>query len=100
MQTVLAGEKPRHHVEVIDGQDLDEASPLWAIQDPPGTGKPRQPGPIPGAGAWILGAYPSPGSSKHWPTWEHIFAMAARRLPQPRVLHPYPVQRFAATHPK
>ena len=36
-------------------------------------------------------------SPKHWPTWERIFALAARWLPRPRVLHPYPVQRFAAT---
>ena len=34
-RAILAGENPRHHVEVIDGQGLDEASPLWAIPDPP-----------------------------------------------------------------
>jgi len=39
-------------------------------------------------------------SQKHPPTWERIFALAARWLPSPRVLHPYPLQRFAATHPR
>jgi RNA-directed DNA polymerase len=39
-------------------------------------------------------------SQTHPPTWERIFALAARWLPSPRVLHPYPVQRFAATHPR
>jgi hypothetical protein len=33
-RAILAGENPRHQVEVIDGHGLDEASPLWAIPDP------------------------------------------------------------------
>ena len=33
-------------------------------------------------------------------TWERMIAIAKRWLPSPRVLHPYPAQRFAANHPR
>src|SRR5713226_2240992 len=39
-------------------------------------------------------------SQKHRLTWTRILAMADRWLPQPRVLHPYPHDRFAASHPR
>jgi group II intron reverse transcriptase/maturase len=39
-------------------------------------------------------------SQKRWLTWERMLALAKRWLPQPRVLHPYPEQRFAASHPR
>jgi group II intron reverse transcriptase/maturase len=39
-------------------------------------------------------------SQKHRPNWARILALAARWLPQPRALHPYPTARFAATHPR
>jgi group II intron reverse transcriptase/maturase len=32
-------------------------------------------------------------------TWDRLRQLAARWLPVPRVLHPWPLQRFAATHP-
>jgi RNA-directed DNA polymerase len=32
--------------------------------------------------------------------WARMSRLAERWLPQPRVLHPYPEQRFAATHPR
>jgi len=32
--------------------------------------------------------------------WARIHRLAERWLPRPRVLHPYPEQRFAATHPR
>jgi len=34
-RAIIAGDNPRRHAEVIDGKDLDETSPLWAIPDPP-----------------------------------------------------------------
>jgi RNA-directed DNA polymerase len=33
-------------------------------------------------------------------TWARMQRLAKRWLPQPRVLHPWPTQRFAATHPR
>ena len=33
-------------------------------------------------------------------SWERTLALAKRWLPQPRVLHPYPAVRFAASHPR
>jgi RNA-directed DNA polymerase len=33
-------------------------------------------------------------------SWGRILALAKRWLPQPRVLHPYPAMRFAASHPR
>jgi group II intron reverse transcriptase/maturase len=33
-------------------------------------------------------------------TWERIFPITAHWLPAPRVLHPYPTDRFLATHPR
>ena len=35
-------------------------------------------------------------SQKGWITWERIDRLAARWLPQPRILHPWPNQRFNA----
>ena len=39
-------------------------------------------------------------SQKRGVTWERMIAIAKRWLPSPRVLHPYPAQRFAANHPR
>ena len=33
-------------------------------------------------------------------TWERMNRLAARWLPNPRVLHPWPTMRFAASHPR
>jgi len=33
-------------------------------------------------------------------SWQRTLALAKRWLPQPRVLHPYPAVRFAASHPR
>src|ERR1700676_5402816 len=33
-------------------------------------------------------------------SWTRTLALADRWLPQPRVLHPYPADRFAASHPR
>jgi group II intron reverse transcriptase/maturase len=38
-------------------------------------------------------------SQRHRPIWDRLDRLAARWLPLPRVLHPWPTQRFAATHP-
>jgi group II intron reverse transcriptase/maturase len=35
-------------------------------------------------------------SQKDWTTWERIDRLAARWLPQPRILHPWPEKRFDA----
>ena len=32
--------------------------------------------------------------------WGRLFPILSRWIPQPRVLHPYPHVRFAATHPR
>jgi RNA-directed DNA polymerase len=32
--------------------------------------------------------------------WEKMLGLGDRWLPRPRVLHPYPVKRFAASHPR
>ena len=39
-------------------------------------------------------------SQKHPISWTRILALADRWLPQPRVLHPYPAVRFAASYPR
>ena len=39
-------------------------------------------------------------SQKSRPTWAYRVALANRWLPHPRVLHPYPADRFAASHPR
>ena len=39
-------------------------------------------------------------SQKHRPNWARIHQLVERWLPRPRVLHPYPDARFAATHPR
>jgi group II intron reverse transcriptase/maturase len=39
-------------------------------------------------------------SQKDHFTWERMHSLAAEWLPQPRILHPYPDQRFAVTHPR
>ncbi|MGO9269099.1 MAG: reverse transcriptase, partial [Terriglobia bacterium] len=33
-------------------------------------------------------------------TWERYANLVARWLPRPRILHPYPNERFAVTHPR
>ena len=39
-------------------------------------------------------------SQKRRLSWIRMLALADRWLPRPRVLHPYPADRFAATHPR
>ena len=39
-------------------------------------------------------------SQKRRIDWDRMLEIARQWLPQPRVLHPYPEQRFAATHPR
>jgi group II intron reverse transcriptase/maturase len=39
-------------------------------------------------------------SQKRPISWKRTLALAARWLPKPRVLHPYPAVRFAASHPR
>jgi len=39
-------------------------------------------------------------SQKDRPTWERIRKIADAWLPQPRILHPWPAQRFAVKHPR
>ena len=39
-------------------------------------------------------------SQKRRISWTRMLALANRWLPRPRVLHPYPADRFAATHPR
>ncbi len=39
-------------------------------------------------------------SQKHRPNWARVLQLTERWLPEPRVLHPYPSVRFAATHPR
>jgi group II intron reverse transcriptase/maturase len=37
---------------------------------------------------------------KRRPPWDRLHQLAERFIPRPRVLHPYPEQRFAASHPR
>jgi RNA-directed DNA polymerase len=39
-------------------------------------------------------------SQQHRISWTRMLALATRWLPAPKVLHPYPDARFAATHPR
>jgi GrpB-like predicted nucleotidyltransferase (UPF0157 family) len=39
-------------------------------------------------------------SQKRPISWTRILALGRRWLPNPRVLHPYPADRFAASHPR
>jgi group II intron reverse transcriptase/maturase len=39
-------------------------------------------------------------SQKDGLTWERMAKIAAEWLPRPRILHPWPVQRFAVKHPR
>jgi len=39
-------------------------------------------------------------SQKHRLTATRMYSLETRWLPQPRVLHPYPEQRFTASHPR
>jgi RNA-directed DNA polymerase len=39
-------------------------------------------------------------SQRHHLTWDRMHRLAARWLPPPRVVHPWPRQRFAANHPR
>ena len=39
-------------------------------------------------------------SQKRRLSWTRMLALADRWLPRPRVLHPYPATRFAASHPR
>ena len=38
-------------------------------------------------------------SQRHHLTWDRMSKLAAHWLPEPRVLHPWPCERFAASHP-
>jgi RNA-directed DNA polymerase len=39
-------------------------------------------------------------SQRGWSPWQRLGPLLDRWLPPPRVLHPYPEQRFAARHPR
>ena len=39
-------------------------------------------------------------SQRHRYHWDRMARLAARWLPKPRVLHPWPTERFAASHPR
>ena len=39
-------------------------------------------------------------SQRHRLTWERFGPIAKRWIPSPKILHPYPNQRFAAKHPR
>ena len=39
-------------------------------------------------------------SQKHRLSWNRMLTLGQRWLPAPRVLHPYPAARFAASHPR
>ena len=39
-------------------------------------------------------------SQTHRPNWARILRLVHHWLPQPRILHPYPDARFAASHPR
>jgi RNA-directed DNA polymerase len=39
-------------------------------------------------------------SQKDWTTWARITKLADDWLPRPRILHPWPSQRFAVKHPR
>jgi hypothetical protein len=39
-------------------------------------------------------------SQTHRPNWARILRLVNHWLPQPRILHPYPDARFAASHPR
>ena len=39
-------------------------------------------------------------SQKHKLTWDRMAKLAADWLPSPRILHPWPNQRFAVKHPR
>jgi group II intron reverse transcriptase/maturase len=39
-------------------------------------------------------------SQRHTLTWERMGELAAAWLPQPRIIHPWPRQRFAVKHPR
>ena len=39
-------------------------------------------------------------SQRHRPNWARVLQLTEQWLPEPRVLHPYPSVRFAATHPR
>ena len=47
-----------------------------------------------------LAANATPTQSKDQTNWERIAKLADDFLPQPRILHPWPNQRFAVTHPR
>ena len=39
-------------------------------------------------------------SQKDWSQWDRMARLAAAYLPRPRILHPWPSQRFAVKHPR
>ena len=45
---------------------------------------------------WTLGRRSEKGALN----WERMAKLAGDWLPQPRILHPWPNQRFAVTHPR
>jgi RNA-directed DNA polymerase len=42
---------------------------------------------------------PTPGSNAR-PNWAWILRLVSRWSPEPKILHPYPDARFAASHPR
>jgi hypothetical protein len=55
---------------------------------------------VPGAGASLLGHTLKRRSQRRRYAWVRRLKLAAQWLPTPRVLHPWPLDRFAATHPR
>jgi len=49
---------------------------------------------------WLWRASLLRRSQRHHLTWDRMHRLAARWLPPPRVVHPWPRQRFAANHPR
>ena len=39
-------------------------------------------------------------SQRHRLNWERMHRLLERWIPHPRIVHPWPRQRFAATHPR
>ncbi len=49
-------------------------------------------------GLWLRAARRR--GDRHKTGWSQIMQLAARYLPEPRILHPWPEQRFAVKHPR
>ena len=53
-----------------------------------------------GKGDAPVAANLAPSRAKASPNWTRLHQLVVRWIPYPRVLHPYPEQRFAASHPR